>query len=58
MCTKTVSVTIYTCGDRFEEDVSFDSCDNTSAAGHSVTTKHLGSSRKRTKCGRFNCSNP
>ncbi|KAG5820279.1 hypothetical protein H9Q74_001345 [Fusarium xylarioides] len=53
MCTKYVALTIYTCGKRVSSDVKFDACGNTTAAGHQVLVSEMGSTRARTRCGRF-----
>jgi hypothetical protein len=58
MCTKTVSLKKFSCGDEKEETVKFDSCGEMTKADHVVTTNTLGSKRVGDKCGAYGCRNP
>ena len=58
MCTEHYTTKIYTCGDRIDETVKIDRCDDPSQDGHEVKRAPMASKKERVKCGRFGCINP
>ncbi len=58
MCEKTVTQTIYTCGDVVHSDVIFTASEDQTRKDHTVKIIHLASSKDRGKCGRQDCRNP
>ncbi len=55
MCKKTITVVIYSCGTRNEQQTRFEPCDKLNEPGHEVKVAYLGSSRVRDACGQYTC---